>query len=90
MAKSSSDDKSEASGKKPPKDDFLSEKNRAEDILLGALGFGEEAVLVSVEQTEDGYRGTAKFDDGVEFPFESDYELDDLDRWALSVLAEKS
>jgi hypothetical protein len=68
-----------------PKDD-LSPQARAEDILLGSLGFGEEAKLVSVERTSNGYRGVAVWLDGESFSFESEEELDNLQLWALSVL----
>jgi hypothetical protein len=69
-------------------DTFLSETNRAEDILLGALGFGEDAVIVTVELTETGcYRGTGRYKDGETFEFESDIEADELERWAVEVLS---
>lgn len=68
-------------------DDFLSERQRAEDILLGSLGFGEEARIVDIVATPEGFRGTASWQDGERFEFESeDEELDELQRWALSVL----
>ena len=63
--------------------DDLSPEVRAEDILLGSLGFGEEARIVSVERTADGYRGVGKWPDGEQFEFESDDELYELQRWAL-------
>ncbi len=63
--------------------DDLSPEVRAEDILLGSLGFGEEARIVSIETTADGYRGIGRWPDGEEFEFESDDELDELQRWAL-------
>jgi hypothetical protein len=59
---------------------------RAEDILLGSLGFGEDARVVSIERTSDGYQGVGKWADGEEFTFESDDELDELQQWALTVL----
>jgi hypothetical protein len=68
------------------KDDFLEEGQRAEDIILGSLGFGEDACIASIEATKEGYRGKGHYSDGEEFDFESDCELDDLDRWALSIL----
>ena len=71
-------------------DDFLSEKNRAEDILLGSLGFGEDARILVIEKTADGFAGKGRYSDGEEFSFRSDYELDDLDRWALGVLTHRS
>lgn len=69
------------------KEDYLSERNRAEDIILGSLGFGEEASIVSVTLTSQGYQGTGRWPDGEEFQFESDEEPGELERWALKVLA---
>ena len=67
-------------------EDFLSERQRAEDILLGSLGFAEEAKLESVIRSADGYRGVGRFPDGEQFTFESDDLLDELQLWALDVL----
>ena len=67
-------------------DDFLNERTRAEDILLGALGFGEEAKILSIEVTPNGYRGKGRWADGELFNFESDSEPDELEVWALKVL----
>jgi hypothetical protein len=67
-------------------EDFLSEKNRAEDILLGSLGYGEDARIVKVELTDAGYRGVGKWNDGETFDFECEDEIDDLQRWALDIL----
>jgi hypothetical protein len=69
------------------KDDDLSPQARAEDILLGSLGFGEEAKILTVEKTHQGYRGVGVWPDGEKFQFENDDELDDLQVWALRVLA---
>lgn len=66
--------------------DDLSPEVRAEDILLGSLGYGEDARIVSVEQTPNGYRGIGTWPDGEQFSFESEDELDELQRWALEVL----
>jgi len=68
-----------------PADD-LTPEIRAEDIILGSLGFGQDARIVSLEQTEDGYKGVGRWPDGERFTFQSDDELDDLQRWALGVL----
>jgi hypothetical protein len=68
--------------------DDLSPQVRAEDIILGSLGFGEEARVVSIERTPEGYKGIGRWADGEEFPFESDDELDDLQDWALSIVLE--
>jgi hypothetical protein len=72
-----------------PKDDFLDERQRAEDILLGSLGFAEEAKIVFVERAEVGYRGTGAFTDGERFEFSSEEELGELEEWALSILVKK-
>ena len=70
--------------------DDLSPQVRAEDILLGSLGFGEDARMVSIERTDNGYRGTGLWGDGSKFSFESDDELDGLQLWALEfVLSER-
>lgn len=69
------------------KNDELTPNMRAEDIILGSLGFGEAAHVISVERTDHGYRGIGSWPDGEEFPFESDDELDDLQIWALNILA---
>ena len=67
-------------------EDCLNEKTRAEDILLGALGFGEEASLSSIERTGDGYKGIGEWGDGESFEFESDDEPSKLELWALEIL----
>lgn len=67
-------------------DKELSPETRAEDIILGSLGFGEEARIVSIERTPQGYRGMAVWADGEQFSFENDDELSDLDEWALEIL----
>jgi hypothetical protein len=68
--------------------DDLSPNVRAEDIILGSLGFGEEARVLSIERTPEGYKGIGRWADGEEFPFESDDELDELQEWALAFLLE--
>ena len=71
------------------KADELSPDIRAEDIILGALGYGEEATIVSIEQTETGFRGVGSWKDGEQFDFENEDELTELDRWALELLTAK-
>lgn len=66
--------------------DDLSPRVRAEDILLGSLGYGEDARVISIERTDSGYRGVGEWLDGERFEFQNEDELEDLDRWALSVL----
>lgn len=70
-------------------EEFLKEDTRAEDILLGSLGFAEDAVIIELHSTPEGYRGKAKFIDGELVEFESEDELDDLQRWALDILLKK-
>jgi len=67
-------------------EDKIDELTRAEDILLGSLGFGERTKIISIELTSAGYRGKGRFEDGEEFEFESDEELDKLQRWALAIV----
>lgn len=70
--------------------DDLSPETRAEDILLGSLGYGEEARVVSIERTATGYRGVGTWPDGERFTFENDDELGALEIWALQLLVERS
>ena len=71
------------------RDDCLDEETRAEDILLGSLGFGEDSSIVSIEKTDSGYRGMGRFSDGEEFQFQSEWELEELEQWALEILLKK-
>jgi hypothetical protein len=66
--------------------DDLTPEMRAEDILLGSLGYGEDAKIVTLERTPTGYKGTGKWPDGEEFSFESEDELGELEEWALTLL----
>jgi hypothetical protein len=59
---------------------------RAEDIILGSLGFGEEARIVSIESCEGGFRGKGEFSDGEVFDFESSEPLSQIEEWALREL----
>ncbi|MCO6432385.1 MAG: hypothetical protein J5J00_16140 [Deltaproteobacteria bacterium] len=68
------------------KEEILTERIRAEDILLGSLGFAEDASIVTVELTPAGYRGTGKWQDGEQFNFVCEDDVDELQRWALKVL----
>jgi hypothetical protein len=67
-------------------DDFLSERTRAEDIILGSLGFGEDAKITSIAATAEGFAGQGVFQDGDTFTFENEDELSILEQWALAVL----
>ena len=67
-------------------DDFLHERVRAEDILLGALGYGEEARIVSIIPSKNGYSGTGCWPDGERFEFSCEGELSELESWALTLL----
>ncbi len=68
-------------------EEYLKEEIRAEDILLGSLGIGEDAKIVSIEESKDGgYAGIARWPDGETFSFESDEPMDELQQWALLVV----
>jgi hypothetical protein len=69
--------------------DFLDERTRAEDILLGALGFDTEAKIVKIEIFNGGYRGQGRWSDGEDFDFQSDDEVSDLEKWALTVITKQ-
>lgn len=69
--------------------EYLSEVTRAEDILLGSLGYGEGASIIAVEVTSSGYAGTAQWDDGQIFEFRSDEKLTELETWALEVFVNR-
>lgn len=64
----------------------LTPQGRAEDILLGSLGYGEEARIIRVEKTTIGYRGVGAWPDGEQFAFECEEELDALQEWALAYI----
>ena len=66
--------------------DDLSPQVRAEDIILGSLGYGEEARIVSIERTPEGFKGIGRWADGEEFSFENDDEVDELTEWALGIV----
>lgn len=68
------------------KDELLDERKRAEDILLGALGFGEDARILEIQRTEQGYMGKGVWSDGDEFTFVSEEALSELEEWALHLL----
>ena len=68
------------------KDDCLTPRIRAEDILLGSLGLGEDASIVSIERQGIGYAGVAQWSDGDRFDFVYDDELSELETWALKVV----
>ena len=70
-------------------DDFLNERTRAEDIILGALGFDSDARILSVSLADDGFVGTATWSDGEEFEFESDDDVTEIERWAIEVLTKE-
>lgn len=71
------------------KEDFLEERQRAEDILLGSLGYGSEATVISLSASATGYNGTGRWPDGEVFEFESDGELDSFQLWALGIMGHK-
>ena len=67
-------------------DDFLDEKIRAEDIILGALGLDTEFKINSIESTSEGFKGIAKASDGEEIQICNEFPLDELEIWALNIL----
>jgi hypothetical protein len=71
------------------KEDLLDERQRAEDILLGSLGYGSEARVVSLSASTTGYKGIGSWPDGESFEFESEGELDSFQHWALGVMGHK-
>ncbi len=66
--------------------DILAPKQRAEDIILGALGFGEDASIVSIAIDGDGFRGIGRWSDGEEFSFENEDTPSELEKWAIAQL----
>lgn len=68
------------------REDFLAEHQRAEDILLGAIGFGEDATLISLRIEGSIIEGVVRFSDGDIIPFSYEESLSPLEEWALSVL----
>jgi hypothetical protein len=74
--------KSNSAEKDSLEDQFV----RAEDIILGSLGFGEEARIISIKRTESGFLGRGAFEDGEEFDFENEEDLGSLELWALDIL----
>jgi hypothetical protein len=68
--------------------DDLSPQVRAEDIILGSLGYGEEGRIVSIERTPEGFKGIGRWADGEEFSFHNEDEIDELTEWALGILFE--
>lgn len=71
------------------KDACLDQRTRAEDIILGALGYGEGAKIISIKKVENGkgFCGTGCWVDGEQFEFQSEDELSVLEVWALGVLS---
>ena len=67
--------------------DELSEISRAEDILLGALGFSDDAKLNKVSLTGDEITLHGIFhSDGEAFRVNYDCERGHLEDWAIAVL----
>lgn|GEM_PF-2570398 len=66
--------------------ELLAPGQRAEDILLGTLGFSEDARIVTIKKTSAGFSGVGEYTDGEQFEFVSDGELSTLETWALSEL----
>jgi hypothetical protein len=71
-------------------EDWEDELVRAQDILLGTHGFGEEARLLELKVSDRGYSGRGMFQNGDHFEFSSDEELDELECWAVEILVANS
>ena len=69
------------------KEDCLKERTRAEDIILGSLGFGEDASIVEIRRSDSGFVGVGRWNDGQTFEFSSEDQLSTLEEWALRVLS---
>ena len=69
---------------------LLDARSRAEDILLGSLGFDSEATVLSVRKEELGYSGLAQWADGEQFEFRSDSPLSDLESWAIEIIEQSA
>lgn len=67
-------------------EDCLNERTRAEDVLLGSLGFDSDARIVEVRIEGSQFVGIAEWSDGDRFSFESEDELTELEIWAVGVL----
>lgn len=67
-------------------EECLDKRTRAEDIILGALGYGEEARIISIRRRPAGYEGRGEFSGGECFEFCSDGEMSELEEWALQIL----
>jgi hypothetical protein len=68
-------------------DDLEDERSRAEDIILGSLGYGLEAKILWIKETNSGFVGKGKWlSSSEEFDFKSDGDLLELEIWALDVL----
>lgn len=66
-------------------EDF-SELTRAEDIFLGALGFGEGARLSKIFLKDKAIELSGTFADGETFSAIFDEEVGALETWALDIL----
>jgi hypothetical protein len=71
------------------KEACLDERVRAEDILLGSLGFDTDARIIEIEVTSAGYKGKGQWSDGEIFCFESENDVSSLEQWAVSVLSRR-
>ena len=68
------------------KERYLDQRTRAEDIILGALGFGEDASIISIKKDATGFVGVGRWPDGEVFEFQSEDEATEIELWALGVL----
>lgn len=70
-------------------DDWLNEKNRAEDIILGALGYGQDAKILNIKKDEYGFQVNGEFSDGEKFQSIYQDELSKLEMWAILILQQE-
>jgi len=74
--------------KSPSKNDsWLSERQRAEDIILGGLGFGEDVTILEIKNSTFGFKGKAMYRDGSRIDIRNDDQLSELEIWALTILS---
>jgi hypothetical protein len=72
-------------------DDILNPETRAEDIILGGLGFSESARIISISHNSQKgvFFGVGEYNDGEQFDFHSEDPISSLEEWALTILSER-
>jgi hypothetical protein len=69
--------------------DSLDSKTRAEDIILGGLGYDGAAKILELVETQSGILGKGIWDDGEEFEFKLEENLSELELWAVKIILTK-